>query len=104
VSGRLLTAREVADRFGLTVETILRWHRAGKLPGYRLADGRGGRGPVRFDEDVCDAWLDARKTGATHREGESQPDGRARREGYVPLLSPVRANPPHDAATTEKET
>jgi excisionase family DNA binding protein len=51
----MLTARQVADRLGLNAETVLRWQRAGKLPGYRLGDGHGGRGPVPFDADEFEA-------------------------------------------------
>ena len=41
---RMLTARDVAEFLGVTVETVLRWHRSGRLPGYRV----GGR-VLRFD-------------------------------------------------------
>ena len=40
VTDRLLTAREVAGHLGVATETVLRWHRSGRLPGgYRLATG-----------------------------------------------------------------
>jgi len=39
MSGRLLTCREVAEWLGVTVETILRWHRRGELPGFKLPGG-----------------------------------------------------------------
>ena len=45
---RLLTAREVGQRLGLSTATVLDWFEAGRLPGFRLG-GRVG-GPVRFDE------------------------------------------------------
>ena len=49
----LLTTRDVATYLGVSCETILRWHRAGKLPGgYRL-----GSNVLRFDEDEVQAWL-----------------------------------------------
>lgn len=48
----LLTARQVAELLGLSVESVLRWHRAGRLPGFRLANG-----VLRFDPDEIDAWL-----------------------------------------------
>jgi excisionase family DNA binding protein len=51
---RLLTARQVAERLGLSVETILRWHRSGKLPGGR----RLGSNVLRFDRQELEAWLD----------------------------------------------
>ena len=53
---RLLTAREVADRLGLTTETVLVWVRRGELPAIRL--GRA----IRFREDELDAWLEQRST------------------------------------------
>jgi excisionase family DNA binding protein len=98
VTSRLLTAREVADRLGVTAETILRWTRRGELPAFRLPGGA-----IRFREDELDEWLAQRATGATDREGDSQPDSRAHGRGYAPLRFPVTANPPRDAATTEKE-
>ena len=48
----LLTARELADVLGLSVETILRWVRQGKLPAIRLPGGA-----IRFREDEVEGWL-----------------------------------------------
>lgn len=56
MSGRLLTAREVGERLGLSTETVLRRFRAGELPGFRL-----GSNVLRFDEDELAAWLEARR-------------------------------------------
>jgi excisionase family DNA binding protein len=56
VTGRLLTAREVAEQLGLSTETILSWVRRGDLPAFRL--GRA----IRFREDDLDAWLAQRAT------------------------------------------
>lgn len=53
LSGRLLTAREVADLLGVSSETVLRWWRAGQLGGYRL----GRFGPLRFSEADVEALL-----------------------------------------------
>jgi excisionase family DNA binding protein len=58
VSNRLLTAREVADRLGLSVESVLRRHRRGELPGFRL-----GSNVLRFSEVELDAWLEAQRCG-----------------------------------------
>jgi excisionase family DNA binding protein len=55
--GRLLTACEVADRFGVHAETVLRWTRQGNLPAYRMPSGA-----IRYREDELDAWLAARAT------------------------------------------
>ena len=57
MSGRLLTAREVAANLALTPETVLSWVRSGKLPAFRLPSGQ-----IRFREDELDRWLDARST------------------------------------------
>lgn len=62
MTDRLLTARQVADVFGVSVETVLRWHRSGRLPGgYRLATG-----VLRWREDELDAWLEERREGNPH--------------------------------------
>jgi excisionase family DNA binding protein len=100
VTDRLLTARQVADRLGITAETVLRWTRRGDLPGFRLPGGA-----LRFGAAELDAWLDAHATGATGRGGESHHDGRAHGGAYAGLSSEVRATtPPPEAATTEEDT
>lgn len=63
MTGRLLTARAVADQLGLCTETVLAWVRDGKLPAFRLPGGA-----IRFDEHELDEWLHAR---ATSRRGAS---------------------------------
>ncbi len=55
---RLLTARELADRFGVHAETVLRWHRRGQLPGVHLPGGA-----VRFQEEAVERWLASRASG-----------------------------------------
>ena len=57
MTGRLLTARDVAERLGATPATILRWTRHGDLPALRLPSGA-----VRYREDELDAWLEERAT------------------------------------------
>jgi len=52
----LLTTRQVADRLGLSPETVLRKWRAGELPGYRL-----GSNVLRFEAAELEAWLAARR-------------------------------------------
>lgn len=49
---RLLTAREVAELLGVSIETTLRWVRSGKLPAIRLPSGA-----VRFSTDALDEWI-----------------------------------------------
>jgi excisionase family DNA binding protein len=45
----------VANRLRLSVETVLRWHRDGKLPAIRLPGGA-----VRFREWEIEEWLEKR--------------------------------------------
>ena len=60
MTGRLLTAREVAERLALTPETVLSWQRTGKIPAIRLPSGQ-----IRFRPEEIDAWLAERSTQAT---------------------------------------
>jgi excisionase family DNA binding protein len=57
VTGRLLTARMVADMLGVSAETVLRWTRRGELPAIRLPGGA-----IRYREDALDGWLSERAT------------------------------------------
>jgi excisionase family DNA binding protein len=58
VSERLLTTREVAIIIRVATETVLRWHRNGKLPfAIRLPGGE-----LRFRERGLQDWLAARAT------------------------------------------
>ncbi len=51
---RYVTAREVADRMGLSADTILRYYREGRIPGRRMP---GTIRPVRFLwSEVEAAW------------------------------------------------
>ncbi len=61
MTGRLLTARELAEMLGVSTETVLRWTRRGDLPAIRLPSGA-----IRFREDELDGWLAKR---ATHYTG-----------------------------------
>ena len=63
VKERLLTARKVAELLDVSVETVLRWTRAGKLPAIKLPSGQ-----IRFDGDTLDDWLAER---VTSRRGEA---------------------------------
>jgi excisionase family DNA binding protein len=55
MDGRLLTARDVGDRLGLSIETVLRWARQGKLPAVYLSSRA-----VRFREADIDAFIESR--------------------------------------------
>ena len=57
MTGRLLTARNLADHLGLSPETILAWTRSGDLPGFRLPSGQ-----LRYRQGEVEAWLEARRT------------------------------------------
>jgi excisionase family DNA binding protein len=54
VSGRLLRTRDVAEILDVSCETVLRWHRSGKLPGGR----RLGSNVLRFDSGEIEAWVE----------------------------------------------
>ena len=77
---RLLTAREVAHRLGMSAETVLRWRRRGELPG-RVLPG----GAIRFRQDDLEAWLEER---ATPSRGASPTPASAAR-GVRYLASPT---------------
>jgi len=53
---RYLTAREVADRMGLHVKTVLRYVRVAGLPACRLPGG-----DLRFAWPEVSGWLGARR-------------------------------------------
>ena len=54
MSDRLLRTREVADRLAVSSETVLRWHRSGKLPGGRRLGSNG----CGSSEAELEAWLE----------------------------------------------
>jgi excisionase family DNA binding protein len=57
MNGRLLTARQLADLLGVSVETVLRWTRRGDLPAIRLPGGA-----LRYRGAELDAWIEGRAT------------------------------------------
>jgi excisionase family DNA binding protein len=57
----LLTPREVAARLSLSVSSVQRLAREGRLPAYRL--GPPGAS-LRFDEGEVERWLHAPEDGA----------------------------------------
>jgi excisionase family DNA binding protein len=78
MTGRLLTAREVANVLGVSAETVLRWTRRGDLPALRLPGGA-----IRFREGALEEWLNARATPAdtlsAARQASHRATGRQRR-------------------------
>jgi excisionase family DNA binding protein len=85
VIGRLLTAREVAELLGVSAETVLRWHRAGKLPAIPLPSGA-----IRFREDALEAWLEQRA--ATVRGVVEHPAGHRPRSSVHSISSSTPTN------------
>lgn len=68
MSGRLLTAREVAELVGLSTEAVLRRWRRGELRGYALATN-----VLRFRAEDVDAWLESLARGGPGAGGEVAP-------------------------------
>ena len=52
---RYLTTRAVAEWLGVSTETVLRWHRIGRLPGGRRLNNSNC---LRFRESEVEAWLE----------------------------------------------
>lgn len=71
MTGHLLTARTVADRLGVSSETVLRWARRGQLPAIYLSNRA-----IRFPEDQLDAWLAQRATPGRGDVTQPVPDRR----------------------------
>jgi excisionase family DNA binding protein len=65
VTDRLLTTREVADRLGMSTETVLRKWRARVIPGFRLESN-----VLRFSETEIEEWLRSK-----HSSGGNGPRG-----------------------------
>jgi len=98
VTARLLTTRDVAERLGVSPETVLRWIESRGLPARRLTSRA-----IRYEEAELDAWLLERATGAASRGVSATHDGRAQVGGYAVLPFPASATPPPSAATTEED-
>jgi excisionase family DNA binding protein len=94
----MLTARDVADRLGFSIDTVLRWTRDGKLRGYRISGTKHGR--LRYLEHDLEALLDERATVATPvREAPTTRSDAA--DDRLRSFSPT--TPPRLAASTEEE-
>ncbi len=52
MNARLLTARELADRLGVSAGALLRWTRAGQVPAVKLPSGA-----IRYIPEKIDEWL-----------------------------------------------
>ena len=82
MSERLLAAREVADRLGVTPRTVLRWTRRGDLPAVRLPGGA-----LRYNEHQLDAWLTERATPRRGVLATTQDAAQARRLSFAALAT-----------------
>ncbi len=58
-ASKLLTARQVADSFGLHVITIYKWAGQGRIPSIKLSNGS-----LRFHPEHIQAFLSERTVGA----------------------------------------
>lgn len=52
---RLLTAREAAGILGIATGTLLDWWEIGRVPGFKLGNGKAA--PVRFRASELEAWI-----------------------------------------------
>jgi excisionase family DNA binding protein len=82
MTGRLLTARAVAELLDVNPETVLRWVRRAELPAIRLPSGQ-----LRFREAELETWLAERAT--TARGSATRPGGR---RPAVTLTAATRPN------------
>jgi excisionase family DNA binding protein len=70
VTGRLVTARELAEHLGFSAGTIVDWYEAGEIPGFKI----GGR--LRFRISEVEAWLE-RHRGRARLDSDERPDDAA---------------------------
>jgi excisionase family DNA binding protein len=80
VTGRLFTARQVAELLEVSAETVLRWTRAGELPAIRLPGGA-----IRYRAELLEGWLVEHET----TDGADRVAPTTRRAARHPLVSPI---------------
>ena len=95
MNGRLLTARELSDRLGVSTGALLRWTRAGNVPAVKLPSGA-----IRYRPEQIDAWIEAQSTAGDATEEVSPAPNATRRMGVSSVPSPV---PLRTAAQTEED-
>ena len=61
MADRLLTARELGEHLGMSASWVLDEFEAGRLPGFKLGDGKAR--PVRFRPSEVEAWLETCRRG-----------------------------------------
>jgi excisionase family DNA binding protein len=84
LNGPLRTTREIADRLGVTPETVLRWIETRGLPAIRLTSRA-----LRYDETALDAWIaEHTVTASPGRESVTKPDRRRRHSEANLSVSP----------------
>ena len=84
MTGRLLTARELAARLGVSTGALLRWTRAGQVPAVKLPSGA-----VRYRPEAIEAWLAKREMADGVTEEVSPAPDAVRRMGVSSVSSPV---------------
>jgi excisionase family DNA binding protein len=52
-SGKLLKTKDVASYLNVSTQSVIRWWKDGKIPGFRI----GGNGQLRFDSQELERWL-----------------------------------------------
>lgn len=99
MTGRLLTAREVAGLLGVTPETVLRWIDTRGLPARRLTSRA-----MRFNEAELDAWLAERST-AGDADRDAPATRRAARQGgaYGSVCSVAPATSPRNGGDDRED-
>jgi excisionase family DNA binding protein len=75
----LITAADLAEALGVSIDWVLKRWQEGVLPGFRLTYGRG-RG-VRFRLSEIDAWLETRREGPQPSSTAAGRNGRGRGDG-----------------------
>lgn len=68
MSSRLLTTKQVAERLGLSPQTVSQHAKRGVIPGASDISPNQRRAVWRFDADVLEAWLASRRTGDPWRK------------------------------------
>jgi excisionase family DNA binding protein len=86
MTGRLLTARELAEILDVSTETVLRWTRRGDLPAIRLPGG-----VIRYRQTDFDTWLEEHETaGDANRGVSAAPDVTRQRDILTGSAVPLR--------------
>jgi excisionase family DNA binding protein len=94
----LLTAREVAERLGVSASALLRWTRAGQVPAVKLPSGA-----VRYRPEQIEAWLAARAMGTAGEEASTTITDRTHAQGYASVRCLSSTTRPEAPAATEED-